>query len=312
MIERVTPEQSEEFSSLTLSSYRPYLTHCNQENILAIGVRDEAGTACGLSLAMTHFNEGAQNANWVFCSLYVVPGMRRQGIGRELWIATEEELRKRGCQSLTLQTVLRDHVLETVNPYLVAMGFSKPEKLAKIFSFSKEKIQESPFTRGSLQEAFNQDHRFAIRSFEELSEANRKELKANEGQWYPPFVSPFIGERQINPKCTLFAIDPQKEKVAGWITALDVNHNTRILYRSFFTREDYRDTQIGFLLFIEAIKRHLTYFMDRGGIASIPVDNERAMRFSNLFFREAYDHISYEVTAKIFLEGEAETSIKKT
>jgi hypothetical protein len=100
--------------------------------------------------------------------------------------------------------------------------------------------------------------------------------------------------------------------VAGWITALDVNENTRILYRSFFTREDYRDTQIGFLLFIEAIKRHLSYFMDRGGIASIPMENERAMRFSELFFREAYDHISYEVTAKIFLEGEDETSFTTT
>jgi hypothetical protein len=48
--------------------------------------------------------------------------------------------------------------------------------------------------------------------------------------------------------------------------------------------------------------------MDRGGIASIPVDNERAMRFSELFFRGAYDHISYEVTANIYFEGKDEMS----
>lgn len=303
MIKRITKEQSEEYGPLTLSSYRPYLSHCDQQNIIAMGARDGNNTPCGLILAVTQYDEKrAMNPSWVLCSIYVSPKMRQHGIGRALWTATEKELEERGCERVRLQSVLREQGLDSVVPYLVAMGFSEPKKVAKIFSFSKERIQESPFTRGSLQDVFQQDQRFAIRSFEELSESNRGEIEANEGQWYPEFVSPFIGERQINTKCTLFAIDPKKERVAGWVTALDVNQNTRILYRTFFTREEYRDTPIGFSLFTEAIKRHLTWYMDRGGIASIPVDNERAMRFSELFFRGAYDHISYEIEAKIHLK----------
>lgn len=255
-------------------------------------------------MAVTYHNSvpateisGGLDGSWFLCSLFVKESHRRKGVGRELWACLSSELRMRGCKKLSLQTVLRDSALDAVEPYLKAMGVQEIRRIAKVFSFNKEHIQESPFTKGAMADVFRAGDQFRILTFDELTERNLAELAANEGGWYPAFVSPLLGQEKFNRQCTTFAVDPQTEKVAGWITAIDVNQDQRILYRSFFTREEYRDTTVGFFLFVEAIKNHLNHYMDRGGIASIPTDNERAMRFTTLFFRDAVDHISYEISA---------------
>ena len=285
-------KQSQEWKHLTFRQYQPYLDHCDQENILAVGARDAMGIPCGLAVAVM----GSEN-RWFLCSLFIKESHRRQGTGRHLWSCLSSELQQRGCENLSLQTVLRESALESVEPYLEAMGFQEIRRIAKVFSFNKEHIQESPFTKGAMADVFRAGDQYRILTFDELSERNLAELSANEGGWYPAFVSPLLGQEKFNRRCTTFAVDPLTEKVAGWITAIDVNQDQRILYRSFFTREEYRDTPVGFFLFVEAIKNHLNYYMDRGGIASIPIDNDRAMRFTDLFFRNAVDHISYEITA---------------
>lgn len=285
-------KQSHEWKHLTFHQYQPYLDHCDQENILAVGARDMLGIPCGLAVAVM----GSDN-HWFLCSLFVKESYRRKEVGRGIWSSLSSELGLRGCETLSLQTVLRESTLDAVEPYLEAMGFQEIRRIAKVFSFNKEHIQESPFTKGSMASAFQAGDQFRLLTFDELSEGNLAELSANEGGWYPAFVSPLLGQEKFNRRCTTFAVDPLTDKVAGWITAIDVNSDQRILYRSFFTREEYRDTPVGFFLFVEAIKNHLNYYMDRGGIASIPTDNDRAMRFTDLFFRNAVDHISYEITA---------------
>ena len=290
--------EAQEFKHLTFQQYQPYLDHCNQENILVVGVRDAMGIPCGLAVAVM----GSDN-HWFLCSLFVKEPYRRNGVGRDLWACLSSELRMRGCKKLSLQTVLRESMLGSVEAYLGAMGFLEIRRIAKVFSFNKEHIQESPFTKGAMADVFRAGDQFRILTFDELTERNLAELAANEGGWYPAFVSPLLGQEKFNRHCTTFAVDPQTEKVAGWITAIDVNQDQRILYRSFFTREEYRDTPVGFFLFVEAIKNHLNHYMERGGIASIPVDNDRAMRFTDLFFRNAVDHISYEINALYLLNG---------
>lgn len=298
------PPKAQEWVHLTFQQYRPYLDHCDQENILVVGARDTLGIPCGLAVAVAQSSSASAATNfedpdskWFLCSLFVKESHRRMGVGRSLWSSLSSELGKRGCDKLSLQIVLRENTLDAVEPFLGAMGFQEIRRIAKVFSFNKEHIQESPFTKGAMANVFRAGDQFRLLTFDELSEANLAELEANEGGWYPAFVSPLLGQQKFNQRCTTFAVDPQTEKVAGWITAIDVNQDQRILYRSFFTREEYRDTPVGFFLFVEAIKNHLNYYMDRGGIASIPVDNDRAMRFTDLFFRNAVDHISFEITA---------------
>jgi GNAT superfamily N-acetyltransferase len=283
-------------TALTFQMNRSYLMNCDKPNIIAVGAADEEGSPCGLALALTTFGpDGTMSDAWFLASIFVKVNFRRRGIGRGLWNELKKELAKRGCSRLRYQSVMRQERLAELIPWSVAMGFEEPQKIAQIFAFDQRSIEKSPFIRGTLADAFRPDSRFRFISFDSLSPGQQAELLENKGGWYPAFVSPLIGKEQMNQKCTTFAVDNENGKIAGWITALNVNNDTRILYRSFFTREEYRDTPVGFFIFTEAVKNHLEYYRERGGLSSIPMDNERAMRFSTLFFRDAYEYISYEI-----------------
>ena len=292
----LNPADAFGYIPLTFSMNRQHLLHCDRENIAAFGASDGEGGPCGLILALAVYGpDGKMSDAWYLASVFVTEAARRRGVGRELWNELKKELKARGCKQLRCQTVLKEERLAELIPYFVAMGFNEPRRIAQIFAFDDSTIEKSPFIRGTLADAFPPDPRFRYISYDSLSREQLSELEKNEGGWYPAFVSPLIGKDQMNRKCTTFAVDNGNGKIAGWITALDVNNNTRILYRSFFTREEYRDTPVGFSVFTEAVKNHLKYYRDRGGLSSIPTDNDRAMRFSMLFFRGAYDHISYEI-----------------
>ncbi len=290
------PEQSFGFLPLTFQTNRQYLFHCDKENIIAVGASDEDDKPCGLFLALATFDpNGKKNDTWYLLNIFVKEDARRRGIGRGLWNELKKELENSGCKKIGYQAVLREERLEEVIPFSIAMGFEQPRKIAQIFAFQKDTIEKSAFVKGTLAGAFQPDAQFRYVSFDMLSQGQLSELERNEGDWYPQFVSPLIGKEKANQKCTIFAVDSEKGKIAGWITALDVNNDTRILYRSFFTRQEYRETPVGFFIFVAAINNHLKYYRERGGLSSIPTDNERAMRFGTLFFRNAYDHISYEI-----------------
>jgi GNAT superfamily N-acetyltransferase len=294
----LSPSDAFGYIPLTFSMDRGYLLHCDRENIAAVGASDGEGGPCGLILALAVYGpDGKMSDTWYLASVFVTEAARRRGIGRGLWNELKKELKARGCKHLRCQTVLKEERLAELIPYVVAMGFDEPRRIAQIFAFDDSTIEKSPFIRGTLADAFRPDSRFRYIPFDSLSLEQQTELETNEGGWYPAFVSPLIGKEHMNQKCTTFAVDSDNGKIAGWITALDVNNNTRILYRSFFTREEYRDTPVGFFVFTEAVRNHLQYYRDRGGLSSIPTDNERAMRFSTLFFRGAYDHISYEIVS---------------
>jgi len=307
-VKLLTPSEALEYKNLTLKKYRGCLFHCNKENVIAVGAYSSREEPIGLTLAYgvpkEEGSEGSGKAikEWTLCSVYVKDGHRKQGIGRELWKVLVNELKLRGAERLLFQAVLREAPERELSSYFVNMGFETPNRIAKIFHYSCDKIMESPFVKASLDQTFKQDERFRFISPKELSGEALTELRENKGSWYPDFVSPFIGWDSFNKDCTVFAIDRENGKVAAWITAMNVNQGTYILYRTFFTREEYRDTPIGFHIFSEAVRKHLTLYPDRKILSSVPVDNERSMRFNELFFRGTYDHISYEVLAQYFFK----------
>ncbi|MEL7656603.1 MAG: GNAT family N-acetyltransferase [Bacillota bacterium] len=300
-INLLTPVDGLEYKKLTLSKYRGCLFNCNSENVIAVGASNSQGEPVGLALsygAAPNEQKDKTIEEWFLCSIFVKDGYRRQGIGRMLWESLSKELMLRGAGELSFQAVLRESPEKELSSFLTNMGFEKPDRVAKIFSYTCDKIMDSPFVRASLDDTFSKDERFRFVSPKELSGEALAEMRENKGDWYPEFVSPFIGWDSFNEDCTVFAIDSQNEKVAAWITAMDVNQDSYILYRTFFTREEYRDTPIGFHIFSEAVRKHLTLYPDRKVLSSVPVDNERSMRFNELFFRGTYDHISYEIVTR--------------
>lgn len=300
-VKLLTPAEGLEYRKLSLNKYQGCLFNCNKENVVAIGASSSQEEPIGLALAYGFPGEegsegsGKSIKEWTLCSIYVKDGHRKHGTGRKLWELMANELKHRGAERLLFQAVLREAPERELSSYFVNMGFEKPNKIAKIFNYSCDRIMESPFVKASLDNAFKQEERFRFISPEALSGEALTELRENKGSWYPEFVSPFIGWDSFNKDCTVFAIDRENGKVAAWITAMNVNQDTYILYRTFFAREEYRDTPIGFHIFSEAVRKHLTLYPDRNVLSSVPVDNERSMRFNELFFRGTYDHISYEV-----------------
>ena len=296
---RPAQEHAESFDHLLFRSFRPYLLHCGQRNIVAVAAETEGGEPCGLGLALTVFDrDGTLREEWTLLSIFVSENCRKKGVGTRIWEEMRNDLASAGCRHLQFQSVLRETTADAVGGFLSSIGFSEPKRIARIFGFSTESIQRSVFVKGSMAENFKPDEGFSFRTFDGLTAKNLAEIEANEGEWYPPFVNPLIGREQYNDKCTLFAVDPLTERVAGWITVLNVNNNTRLLYRTFFTRAAYRNTPVGFHLFTEAIKNNLKYYPERCGLSSIPTGNEKAMRFSELFFKDAVDYISHEISAE--------------
>jgi GNAT superfamily N-acetyltransferase len=305
----LTQDEAFEYRNLTLTQYQRVLFTCGNENVIAVGASEE-GKPLGLILACRRGKTDTQNhdpsqghglAQWYLCSIFIKEDHRAQGIGKKLWEAFVEALASRGARKISFQSVLREETEKSLVGFFAAVGFEKPKRIAKIFSYSGEKTLESSFVKACSQETIQAEGRFRMVSPKEISEEALCDMRENEGDWYPGFVSPFIGWNQLNHECTVFAIDSVSGKTAAWITALDVNNGAYLLYRTFFTREEFRNTSIGFYIFSEAIRRFYTCCPEKKALASIPMDNEKSMRFNELFFQGAHDHISYEISAEYFL-----------
>ncbi|MDD3169015.1 MAG: GNAT family N-acetyltransferase [Eubacteriales bacterium] len=302
----LTQEDAFEYRNLTLKQYQGVLFTCGKENVIAVGASEE-GKPLGLILACRRGKLGPQNddpaqehtpGQWQLCSIFIKEDSRAQCIGKKLWEALAGALASRGAWKISFQSVLREETERSLAGFFVAVGFQKPERIAKIFSYSGEKTLESSFVKACRKETRKEEGRFQMISPREISEEVLSELRKNEGNWYPAFVSPFIGWNQMNQECTVFAIDSVSGKMAAWITAMDVNNGDYLLYRTFFAREEFRGTSIGFYIFSEAIRRFYAFCPEKKALASIPMDNEKSMRFNELFFQGAHDHVSFEISAE--------------
>ena len=305
VIKLLTLEEGFEYSKLTFNRYLRFLFTCGKQNIIAVGVESEEGMPLGLALAcgpedkdLTAYDPG----HWYLCSMYVKKEVRGQRNGRRIWERFAAELKNRDVRKLTFQSVLREETENEMTRFFEAVGFTGMERIARIFRYSSENALKSSFVKASAENTLAGDDRFLFVSPGELSTESLEEMGKNDGNWYPEFVSPFIGWSCISKECSVFAVDRTSGKVAAWITAMDVNNKMDILYRTFFTREEYRSTPIGLLIFSEAVKRHYERCPKKKALASIPMNNERSMRFNELFFQGSYDHISYEICAEYFIK----------
>lgn len=305
----LTQDEAFEYRSLTLKQYQRTLFTCNNENIIALGASEE-GKPLGLLLACRRGMADAQNhdhvqghdlGQWFLCSIFIKEDYRAQGLGKKLWEALVGALTLQGACKISFQSVLREDTEKNLTGFFTAVGFEKPERIAKIFSYSGEKTLESSFVKACRKETIQEEGRFRMISPKEISEEALSDIRKNEGNWYPPFVSPLIGWDVMNNECTVFAIDSVSGKTAAWITAMDVNNGAYLLYRTFFTREEFRGTSIGLYIFSEAIRRFYAFCPEKKALASVPMDNEKSMRFNELFFQGAHDHVSYEISAEYIL-----------
>lgn len=289
-------EDAFSFFKLTFNAYQPYLMNCSKESILAAGAFDGDGKPCGLAIAA----DGGEN-RWQLLSFLVTEVCRGEGAGRRLLELLMKELRAKHAQTLLFQSVLREEKGNAMCAFAEKTGGSG-EMIVEVYHYTPEKIMKVPRVARMMKRPLNSTDRFRYLTFSQLEEETHetlcKALKENEGNWYPPNLSPYIGGESVNSDCTIFAIDSRNEQIVGWITGLNVNDGRNILYRTLYVRPEYRDTRIGFYLFRESVRQNVTKYPEVTGIASIEKDNEPMLRFLESFLQGAYDYKSYEYQIK--------------
>ena len=162
----------------------------------------------------------------------------------------QEELKKENASILSLTYPLEEETTLAFEKVLVANDWkdTRPFMIRCIFrreTFPREWIPKSPNYPSAFQEFFWRD----------LTEADRKKLKIMQAQKiFPPTVSPFINENQIE---FLNSLGLRHEgEIVGWMINHRVDPDT-IRYSCFFIQRPYRNLGYSIKLLIDSIDLHL-------------------------------------------------------
>lgn len=291
----ITDDEALLYLKFTTKKYRQILMCCQRPNVIAVGVK-AGGEPCGLLLAVYEpRNKLKEPETWWLLSFFIARKKRRCGLGGAAWDKAVEEIRKNGGTGLGFQCVLAQEEYEELSSFLKKRCQQTIiHTMATIFRLNAEEVGKSNFGKSCENGAFQIESQFCVLSFDEMSRAQKELLKNGEAQWYPENLSPFIMEAQRDDACTIFASDGQGGEIVGWINVPAVNGGRDMLYRSFFTKPEYRKTKLGFYLLTISIRRHLERYRDRGVLFAVAEDNPRMERYVRRLFREVQMKISYE------------------
>lgn len=174
--------------------------------------------------------------------------------------------------------------------FLSKRGFENPETLTNVYRFFKD-ILQSNFARACLISK-NPFDNIDFVPIQNLSKKMLEDLKNNEDITYPKILSLFANENNLKHVNSLVAIE-NNENVVGWISGLLAPGNM-ILYRSFFVNEEHRKNALGLALLNEALKIHLTKFINLEGICAVSVDNHKVKKFVSIYFKNNFKHVKHE------------------
>ncbi|MCP3955948.1 MAG: GNAT family N-acetyltransferase [Desulfobacterales bacterium] len=241
------PDDAHEFAGLTYNRYKHYLKNENvrSSDFFSIGARIH-GIPVGLALCEILSEEVTE-----LKSLFVTQEHRIQGLATRLLKKVESEAKKQGCTTL-LVLYLDNTGGKIIKQLLKSGGYSSPEFASLVCrSRSRGKIFNAPFLKKSLLPPSCET--FLWKDLEPQERSFILE-KQQETPWYPPILSPFSNEKEIEYLNSLGL--RYRGEIAGWVITHRISHKT-IRYTTSFVRQDLQ--QYGFTapLLIEAIKIHI-------------------------------------------------------
>ncbi|MDQ5984020.1 MAG: hypothetical protein RUMPE_01049 [Eubacteriales bacterium SKADARSKE-1] len=267
------------------------------QNTLAFGAK--AGEfACGIILAEKSEEEIDQ---WDIKVFFISQIFRYQSIGPALIKLLINTLKEKGCKKIIFQAVTSKKSIDELGRFLYKYGFSKPELLTVIYRFNPDVLlKNNSFVKSAYTSIFTCPKNVKIVSINEIDPPLLDKIKNNETLHFPDNLSPFANEHDLSATNTWFAITDQNE-IVGWITGLSAPGDI-ILYRSFFVREDYRNSALGFFIINKAIKFHAEQYKNKQALCAIAIDNEKTLKFLSLYFKNLYEHKKYEFFTFIDLD----------
>lgn len=288
----------ESLNDSNINVYEQFLIdrmNLQNEEVLAYGAKYE-NVPCGAILARIKQNCGVKECE--VTSFFVLTLFRRKGVGTELLNAIKNKLKELNIKETKVNAVTSKKNIELLENFLTKRGFSKAKLLTEVYLFDPKVFKKE---NKLIQSILNSD--FELPEKVELLPKNkvRKELlekvRKKEGIDYPDVLSPFANEFNLDDECTQFAVYDDKE-IVGWLTALRTPENA-ILYRSFFVREDYRKSALGYFIFNSIIKLYPEKYMDKKFLYALPLDNVRIQKFTFFYFKDLYESKKYEFEIRL-------------
>lgn len=273
------------------------LNNIISQNTLAFGAR-EGELPCGIILAQKSEKEIKQ---WDIKVFFISQIFRHQGIGSDLIKILMNALSEKGCKKIVFQAVTSKKSIDELRKFLLHYGFSEPEILTVIYKFNPDVLlKNNSFVQSAYSSIFTCPKNVKIVSINEIDPHLLDKIKNNKALNFPDNLSPFANEHDLLNTNSMFAINGQKE-IVGWITGLSAPGNI-ILYRSFFVREDYRNSALGFFIINKAVKNHSQNYKNKEALCAIAVDNEKTLKFLSLYFKNLYEHKKYEFSTSTDLD----------
>ncbi len=257
----------------------------SESNIIAFGAKFNK-LPCGAIFAKINpFNECQIN------SLFVLPLFRKKGAGTALLNALEAKLKELNIKKISLQGVTSQEKIDLLESFLIKRGFSKAEVLTFVYVIdTKQFFENNRFAQRIVASATKVPDKIKIFSKNEINKELLQKLKENID--YPKGLSPFANEFDLDDECTQFAVFDNKE-IVGWLTGLRAPSNA-ILYRSFYVKNDFRKTALGYFLFNEAIRIHVNNHIDKKILFAVAKTNTRGQRLFKAYFKDLYKNPKFE------------------
>ncbi len=271
-------QNREKYQRLTYPRYSPVLDNLQDSRYIAISAEYNQ-EILGLAIGEIDYK---QNIGQVL-SLFVIPEYRRQGIGNELLIALETEIRGKNCQQIDLIYIPNKTVI-ALEKILQKNGWSEPKARMLIGLGERETIKNMPWL--SLDQKLPPG--YEIFPWRELTSKERKTIQElqKKSPWYPDILSPFSEEDIIEPINSLGL--RYNHQVVGWMITHRISENT-IRYTALFVREELQSIGRGIALVARAIKLQINHPEINQGSFTVLIENEKMVKFTERRFKPYLD-----------------------
>jgi GNAT superfamily N-acetyltransferase len=228
VLKRLQNSDAEAYSNLIFPAMKDNLSLLDQDTTGKIAI----GAISGESPAGLVYGEIDEAGTGHVRCLFVKAAYRKQGIGRKLLAAIEEEFHRAGCGQAQLAYVTGKPSTEALEQALRSQGWDAPSPQVLFCNIDSRMLDWYVYQApGWLVEGFE------LEKWIDITEADREKIARTQAEqaWIPEDLVPFQYEENLEP-LNSFAIRYHGE-VAGWMITHRVRPDT-IRYTCSFIRED--------------------------------------------------------------------------
>lgn len=279
---------TEEFSlvsGMTFPAYRALLADCleneTHEDAIALVARNNCIPVGLLLLKLPLGSRSGGKSSAELVSVFVSSVWRQRGVGRQLMLSAEDELRRRAHKCLTANYTTRMPEWKPFEMLLASCKWSQPEAgllmaMAHLRELMKAPWLKLPLTAPTGFEVFEWSH---------LSNEEKSQLRIEviNGE-IPHVLSPFPDSDRTEPSLSVGV--RHQGKVVAWMIVTRSSLLPDVLtYRSLFVRPRFHNVHcLGPLVIGEALRRHSASPINQDRpVVSFAIDFSVATKMVNFY-----------------------------